>query len=345
MAILHIDGFDSYSLSTDFGAEYIAIGSTTLNPTAGRYGGQCAQLSNGVGYLGTILPLATYTDMWQGVAHRRDRVDNFDYPLMYFVSPLGIETCLSHNNNTGILKVWRGDKTTLLATASVAIIAPQSVYHWYEFRTVWHGSAGIIEVWVDGVNFISISAQNTQQNPTATGLSSARIGSTADAVWQYFDDWYVLDNLVAPNTGRLGDSRITTLAPTSDATPNQGVQSTGATHWGVVDEPGMNTTDYTDLTNTSGQAEMFGFTSSIIAPIFAVKTHASGWKTDAADVFVSAQMKSGATTIVGNSVPLLTAVNGVGVNRSKVLSNVDPNTSAAWTAAGLSALVAGVKIT
>lgn len=218
--LLHMEGWDGYSTFSDVTNEYTYNGFGTnavIDTTAGRFGGNCLKLGNGTGSLRRQLGMS-FTQAWMGFAHRRDRFGGADDRVASWCSggTGTIELTLTHNNDTGILKVWRGDKVTLLATATKQVRLPQTAYHFYEWFVSFDGSAGATEVWVDGIPFIQATGLNTKQT-TATALSAFLLCTTqVDQVWMMYDDLYVT---LGP---RLGDMRIVTRMPTSDATPNDG---------------------------------------------------------------------------------------------------------------------------
>lgn len=236
MTLLWLDGWDGYSTFADITNEYIYTGFGTgavINTTAGRFGGNCLQIGNTSG--GLRRQLGTFfTQAWMGFAHRRSIVGGGDDRIAQWISGQTgtIELTLTLNNVTGVVKVWRGDLTTLLAsTPALAVKSPQALYHWYEWFVNFDGSAGATEVWVDGVPVIQATGLNTKQT-TATALTGFGIGTpTADAVWLYFDDVYV--SLGA----RVGDMRVVTRMPTSDATPNDGTPNIVPTYsWNPSDK-------------------------------------------------------------------------------------------------------------
>lgn len=342
--VVWLDGFDSYSTSTDLALEYILVGSTSINTTAGRFGANCAQLANNGGALRKQLVLP-FTQAWMGFAHRRDRLGGSnqfgaDDRIAQWCSGSNgtIELTLTLNNATGVVKVWRGNLSTLLATATRRVSISQSAYHWYEWRAIFDGSAGAVEVWCDGAQIITATGLNTKQT-SATYLNAAQIGSPgADAVWLYYDDFYISLGT------RLGDMRIATRVPTSDATPNDGTPSTGTAHWSLVDENPVNTTDYVTLTNVSGNKEMFGLSTfpAAAVTVWGVRVSAYGIKSNAINAYnVQVQCKSSTTTAEGD---VLGFPGGTLWGSVSGLFLSDPATGAAWTTSGAAAMTAGVKV-
>lgn len=343
MTLLWLDGFDGYSTFADITNEYIfQSGFSTnaqINTTAGRFGGNCVQVGNSSGGLRRQLGMF-FTQAWMGFAHRRDRVGGGDDKVAqwYSGSTGTIELTLTLNNDTGILKVWRGDRATVIATATIRIPNSQTRYHWYEWFVNFDGSAGATEVWVDGAPVIQATGLNTKQT-TATALSAFGIGTPGvDAVWMNYDDVYVSIG------GRVGDMRVVTRMPTSDATPNDGTPSTGTTHWSLVDENPTNTTDYVTLVNVNLTSEMYGLSSF---PAAAIKVHgvrvsATGRKNQSINGYnISVVAKSGSSESVSDPVGLSSGTTWAGISK---MFPTDPATGAGWTVSAATAMIAGVRV-
>jgi hypothetical protein len=209
-------------------------------------------------------------------------------------------------------------------------------WHWIDIRCKHDNTTGIAEVWIDDVQVINSTGLNTTRS-TTNPLTYVTAGDAfgGDASNMIVDDFFIYTG------SRLGDSRIETLVPTSDASPNDGTQSTGATHWGVVDEPQWNTTDYITMPNTSGDKEIFGHGSIVSTPtvIHAVKVYLVSEKTDAGAYSLQPLVKSGGTEGDGAS-QSLTTTWGV----QSAVFNTDPSTSAAWTLSAANASTFGYKV-
>jgi hypothetical protein len=191
---------------------------------------------------------------------------------------------------------------------------------------------------------MNLTNVNTSQYSN-TLFSAITLGSSLNnnAVIGYYDDWYILNTQGSTNTTRLGDSRIETLLPNSDAGPNNGTPSTGSSHYAMIDAAQNNGgSNYITIANTSGQEELFGENSLSRSPstVFAVKVLNIVKKTDAGNCNGNSIIVSNGVSSIANSTPLLTSFSStVGIFET------DPNTSSAWTTSGVNASNAGFKIT
>lgn len=348
MTILHMDGFDGYNGGADalLQNEYSNSGAPyNISTNGGRFGGGCLDAYWDIGTQHYLIKRlgGAYTDVWSGGAARMNSRSG-QHNLFCFGSALGWEIGVSLGND-GIRvhkPVYSNGASTVMGSYLPGTVN-WFIYHWIEVRAVLHATAGIIEVWVDGVRQINLTGINTKTFASAVGFDTIVVGFDTAGQGLLLDDWYILDALTAPNNTRLGDCRIATLVPTSDAGPNNGALSTGTTHWGVVDETQYNATDYTDLTNTTGQAEYFGMSDlpANAQSVKAVKATGIALKTDAATMNVQNVIKNGGsgTEVVGASFGLTTSNSKI----TPLLRDTDPD-GAAWTPTTVNAAIVGVKV-
>ena len=339
MSLIFMDGFDLYSGPTDpaFSGVYSGAGYNTnwLSTTAGRYGGGALYINAYYESITKPLP-SPQAEIWLGFAYNCAG----GYPVFInFNSPSGQELQLQYAASTGLWTVLRnGTQVGSTVTCSIG----SGVYHWLEMHyKIGTSTSGIFELWIDGVQQINLTGVNTSAYGNTT-FTSFTFGGNNNALTGFIDDMYIVVPGGANNTGRLGDSRIETLRPTSDAGPNNGTPSAGTSHFAMVNEvqnDGATTT--ITVTNASGQEELFGMASLAGTPttISAVKVAVVAEETTAGTCTVEAVLVSGGTKAVGASAPLTTAFG--------VVSNfweADPNTSAAWTAAAVNAMRCGFQI-
>ena len=327
MTILWMDGFDLYAGDSDLLVNYSGI-YQRLDTAGGRFGGggYHSAVTNIAGYIYKLLG-ASYSDIWTSVA---------------FLAPAGpivgvgvgaapnngVELYLNYNSTAGSLQVVTGSGR-VIASVNVAL---SSGWHWLDFHVVYSATVGVVEVWVDNVQLINATGVSTVDNSGYSGtLSVYLFGGVGE-----FDDLFVY----TPGT-RLGDSRIETIVPASDASPNNGTPSTGTSHFGVVDEPRNNTSNYITMANTSGNKEVFGVGAITSTPVsvWAVKVEALAEKSDAGSYQLAPLVISGSTENDGTSQQLTTSY---GVQQS--IFATDPATSAAWTYSAVNAMKIGVKV-
>jgi hypothetical protein len=342
MAMLHADGFDRYAAAADLYSLFYAGSTMSLSTTGGRFGGGAVFSNGGGNYIKFTGTLAL--ELWTGFAINFSDATNNDRCICSFTSggssDAGVEGMVTYNGSSGVIKAWRGAINTLLGSSATTITTG---WHWIDVHYKYSATVGIFEVWLDGVQLINLTSQNTARNAGQTSLTGVQLVSAnnSGANTCYFDDWVINDTTGAQNNGRVGDSKIETLVPTLDATPNNGTPSTGVNHYAVVDEVPWNTTDYITMTNTTGQEELFGFSSLSSTPVSIAGAIASfiGQNSDAGSANLETVVKSSTTESDGASTALTSSWK-----LYRTILELDPNTSAAWGATAVNAVKAGWKV-
>ena len=341
MALLHIDGFDLYTAAADLYTLEYAGNFMSFSTSAGRFSGGAAQTTA----VGSIVKTGVFPlELWSGFAFQSSDTRNSDCPLILFVSSggtdSGVEGSVTINCSTNQLRVWRGFASTLLGSAAVTIC--DGGWHWLDFHFKYDATGGVMEVWIDGVQVINVTGANTQRNSGQSNLVSVNLGSySVNTATANIDDWVISDTTGSTNNGRVTDSRVETLTPVSDATPNDGTLSSGSNHYAMVNEAHWDTTSTTTMTNTSGQEELFGIGSLSSTPvsISGVQITYVAENTDAGAASLETTISSSASTASGSSTALTSSWQ-----RNADIYEQDPHTSAAWVGSAVNALKVGFKV-
>lgn len=344
MALLWMDGLDGYSSISDVYGFTYAGSAMTFGTTTGRFGGGAIFMGD-VGQL--IIPAPSGLEIFVGFAINMADSRNSDNIIVSAksvgASDSGIEVAFTFNPVTGTLKIWRGQLNTLLATATITVPLNDGNWRWLDFHMLIDGSTGAAEMWVDGTSVISVTGANTMRNGGITALLGPVIGSVAvNTPHSHVDDIVVVDTSGSHNNARIGDSKIEVLQPSSDASPNNGTPSTGTDHFAVVEKTTWDAgAEFVTITNTSAQEERFGFADlgSTPSSISAVQTVNYSQKTDTGSASLETKLVSSGTSVTGGSVPL-----GTAYARSAMIFELDPHTSAPWTAAAVNAVTGGVVV-
>jgi hypothetical protein len=341
--LLHIDGFDSYSTSSDLTQlEYTTIGpGMQFSTTGGRFGGGTI-IANSPGtdnnpvYLVKTLPYSP-SEIWMGIAILSPGY-NVNTGIFSIISSSGVEAVITYNPGTGVWSAWRGSGSELLASAGLNI--GNNSWHWVDFHYIMSTSVGVMEIWVDGTQIVNLTGANTTQN-SYTVFPTVSLACSSMNSAMNFDDWYILDTNGSINNTRLGDSRIETLHPSSDAGPNNGTPSTAGPHYLMVNELQWNTSNSIVLTGTSGQEELFGMTSLLTTPmtIHGVRVLATSAKTDAGSLTANTIVSSNSIVAAGNTSALSTTF----IHTWNIFET-DPSTSNAWIYTAINSMDCGFKI-
>lgn len=165
---------------------------------------------------------------------------------------------------------------------------------------------------------------------------------TPDTIrWQmnyrtFIDDIYVVDSYTS-----LGDRRVFSMVPTADTADKDFTASSGSDNFAMVDDLPFNTSDYV-AASAAGALDLYALSDLPFTPvsITAVQAHYLMAKDDATERTARVVLKSGSTVFNGDTVGVPSSFS---YGRSAILET-DPNTSAAWTAAAVDALQAGLEV-
>lgn len=348
--LLHMDGFDEYAVVADMQMEYFVFGTlAVIVTTGGRYGGGGYNSYNDSTGIARALP-TNPTELWTGIAVNPTSGQNIgaDFQLFDFIGNNGSCIFITYNYTTSLFKVYQsqGSGEPVVIGYVSALFVP-GAWHWIEVHCkLGTGSGGVVEIWLDDVQLLLLPSVETNPNASAsfTTLALTTVGApgTLTPFIGVYDDWYILDTSGAHNNARLGDSRIETRIPISDAGPNNGTPSTSGPHYEMVDELQWSSANNVTLTNTDGQEELYNMSALVTNPatIFACRALTIMEKSDGGTMTGSTVTSSSATEADGPSTPGLNIwchIDGI--------QEVDPNTSAAWTTAAVNACKVGFKIT
>lgn len=336
MAVLHMDGFDTYTSVTEVAARYSGTtSSVTLNATGSRFGGPCyypntAGLTVNIAHTGSAALIVGGTALPSGTTN----------PIIQFFNTTGsaVTPELSLVNDSGGLKLYRGSSSgTLLATATGTYST--AIWRHYEVKVTIADSGGTVEVRVDGVVALTFTGDTRNTTTGTAGLD--RIvwwGSTSGSgAW---DDIYILDTTGSVANNFLGDVRINTLAPTSDSSV-QFTRSTGASNYLCVDEGKYNSdTDYVESA-TVGHIDKYGYAdlSASVSTVHAVQALTWAKKTDAATRTMRNKIYSNASTADGATYGLTTTYAPYAQ-----IATLNPDGSVQWTPTTVNAALAGFEV-
>lgn len=215
MSLLLIEGFDHYA-SADLPRKGWQVGSSyycQIAPTAGRRGGGAFCVASSYDIKKTFG--GTATTVIAGVAAtlmNADQIQIFDF----------MESAISHvsiywSSADGKFRAYRNGVSTFLGQSTVAFTA-SSAYRYIEAKVYIHGTAGTVEIRVDGATVLSLTGQNTK-NGGSGYCDTLRLAMYSGNTTTYFDDLYLCDAAgAAPHNDFLGDCRVDTLLPSGAGT-------------------------------------------------------------------------------------------------------------------------------
>jgi hypothetical protein len=349
MALIFIDGFDHYDPQAldPFGDPWLARGKAAyLSPQATRIQGRrpssyALRLPAGAGG-GYVKNLeAGRTSLIVGAALRVAPFENTSVePVLLGVRDTSAQVAhLVKFGEDGRLKLyrWQYGYDQLLSTSIVT--APARGWHYVELKIVQGTSNGTLDVRVNGMLAIQLTAQNTIQGggPLLTAFVGTVPGQPCPITVDV-DDLYLADTSGTLNTTFLGDVRVDALPAQADGSLNQWTIEGAASAWQAVSD-GDEASHI--RANAAGLRQSFD-----VAPLPAMATPAIhgvqvtllARKTDAGLGKVKGLVVSGAQSAVSTDIVLQEQLAW-----HTALFERNPNGNVQWTEAAFNAAEFGVE--
>jgi hypothetical protein len=176
---------------------------------------------------------------------------------------------------TGKLAFYTGNFASKVGETSGA--PSDLTWHHLEFRVkIADDPDGVLNLLVNGSED-SISFTGDTKPGADTGIDQTQLGNAYDVVTLYWDDVVFHDTSGSRNNSWVGPARVWRLRPTSDSTPLEWTTS-GANHYGVLDEDTPADADYIRSTANDDEDEL-GLTDLVdVGTIKAVVAHAWAYR-------------------------------------------------------------------
>jgi hypothetical protein len=206
-----------------------------------------------------------------------------------------------------------------------------------------HATLGEVRVAINGVEVPGLAVSNVDTLNVSTGQLWAQLGpygaTSGGGTSNWIYDDYVDDD--SASVTLIPERRVYVQRPSGDGATLLLVPSTGVSHFGVIDEGVVTTTDY-----LSGSAvndlDLILLTDLAYVPavIDGVNVIVNAQKTDAIARSIDVGVLSGAT--VASSPDRALNSSAAFYDSGRLLT--DPNTGAAWSFAGVNALQARPRV-
>lgn len=230
------------------------------------------------------------------------------------------------------------------SSSSLNLIAG-SGWHYFEMQMTINSATGIVQFWVDNVQYLNLSGLNTQNSGNATA-NRVRYGqSQATGASCYWKDMVILDTASGVRVARLGDVTVGVIYPNA-AGANQAWTNNGGASQTASVQDGINHTgtwpdgDATYISSsTPNQISDFAHQAlALTGSIFEI-AHISYMRKDDSGSRVAKQVCiSGATTEVSPDINL-------GNSYQYFIDSLeqDPNGAIDWTVVNFNNATFGVK--
>lgn len=335
MTTLWADGFDSNS-TTDLAYDYTGSPTSLAFVSGRRSGGYAVRFQSYAYNLKRTLPSASGTifmSMALNLSSLSSGGDFFEFREGTVIHDTLTMTSL------GAICVNRSTGTLLGSTANGVLSVGNWV--WFQIKLVIHASAGSVEIRdASGNVLLSLSGLNTRNGGTSGVCDNILVGPDNTISYSaYCDDLHVWDSTGAICNTFTTETRIDVLFPSAAGDVTQFTPSTPP-NWECVNENPASTVDYVSNA-TAGNQDLYQFTDLPHTPvnIYSVQRSALASKDDAGARSLKLLAKSGSAVNTGSAV----ALNFGSWARQYDVLEADPNTSVAWTPAGVNAAQFGLQ--
>ena len=336
--LLHADNFDYYGSDSAFlddGVYASTYGATIINDPDGVSVGKVLSLrfSGNERGIRWVLPAANAT---VGVAARfyleQIPASDDDRPtIIQFRDGANDRILGIRVTPTGALEAIDSGSVVVGATTG-PVLTPEA---WWHIEAKFNAGTGDIEVRVEGVTVLD----DTDPTPLAPTTSQIACGSSGSGNSGSTDvkvkDLVVWDSSGSANNDFFGSVLVYDLAPTADDTFPTGWTSTAANGYSVLDSnPPDDGVAYIAADDTPPAAAVFDL-EDLPADVTSVRgliTRVRAAKTDGGDGSLQVSMTSNGSDDAGADRPITTAQT-----YWSDVSELDPDTAAAWTPSGVNA--------
>ena len=347
MALIFADSFQHLA-TADLLTKYTSkVGAPVISAAAGRRGtgGLLCPDNNYVATsLSKTLPSSQAT-LCLGFSFKPSSVSYNATKSIASFTDSATPQCSLVMNADGTLSVTRGTgAATVLGTTTYTMSAGTTYY--IEWKVTFHDTTGTAEIRVNGASVLSLTSIDTKgtANASANGFMIGMDGGATNYQTFTYSDLYVTDTIGSANTTFLGDVRVDAYFPNGNGNQSDfvGSDSNSTDNYLLVDDATPNSdTDYVE-SSTATAIDSYAITNMSYTPsvIYGVQTNITAKKDDAGARSIARLIRQGGTNYVGSDAAIATSYAVY-----SQIDEVDPNTSSAWSKAGVDTAEFGVKVT
>lgn len=336
MTLLHIDGFDDRAI--DLG-KWSSSGSTP-SYIAGRNGDAWTTTSTSHSATKQVAPADEHATFIAGMAVYLTTAPSSANPFLTFASDSGVTLHVSLYLGTDrVITVRRG--STVIGAASPYTL-PTGQWHYVELKATLHDTTGSFELRVDNVMVDSGTGLDTKNAGTKTVFDAAILRGTGVSSLR-FDDFYFCNAAGPTNNDFVGDCVVETIYPNGNGNSSQwvGSDSNSTDNYLLVDESGApSTADYVE-SDVAGNKDLYDMQSLAHASAAVKGVQVCNYvaKSDAGSRTMRNRVRSSTTEANGAEETLSTSYKVI-----TTILETDPDTTAAWTVAGVNAAQVGSEV-
>lgn len=347
MSFLNIEGFELYpnitnTSSTDMARQWSGNYMDIIS-TGARTGSKCGRFNVATHRIQRFLTAGEeHATIIMGAAVWR--LGATDVSVMNFLSDTHVTVHITITiQANGAIRVNRGNSAgTLLGTTAVGIIGTLA-WSYLEVKVTLSDTVGVVVIYLDGVQVLNLTAQDTKNAGTKTVIDGMELGFTAGSTGLMLDDIYILNgDATAPNDF-LGPCRVRTLRPSANGATSNGTGSDAdsTNNYLLVQDttPSTGTATYVDLAATNDEdTYAFDDLPDVTGTVAAVQTTTYAQKTDASARNLAHVIRITGTDYISADQTLTTSFAWQVTRRT-----TSPATSTAFTRAEVNAAEYGVR--
>lgn len=337
MALMLMQGFDSFGDAADMSADpRISINSTPII-TTGRFGGKAGTLNSSADdiYLHAEGGNSVGTTVYCGFALKINSNPASTNLQVGFYAKSGSIMWYLYLTNLGQIQFRR--QNTVLGTGSETLTIGS--WNYVVIKVLISDTVGTVETWVNGTKDLDLTNQDTDNGAGVIGIVhfNGMVGVTSD-----FDDVYLGDSDGTDMTDEQGDCRIEMLTPDANGTTNNFTASPAVANYLNVDDGGTPDDDTTyNHSSTATHKELYACSNIVgnIDTVHAVQVAARIRKEDAGNREFNLICRNNVTEVDSGAKGLSTDY----VHHTHIYEN-DPDGGGNWTEADVNAMEIGLEI-
>lgn len=337
-----------------------ALGNVSVSAGNGRTTGSCLRLtmSTAGGDNRLMKTLASAQGTMGGALGFRGSAGFSNNPV---TGAAGARTTIMSFMDAGTNQVdlrWNSGDNTLAVTrngtvlGSTAYALTNNAYYHLEFKAVIHPSAGTVDVYINGINRISLSGLNTRvtANSSCNQVSigpDVTAGNAVAPVWD-FDDVIFWDGQTTDQAGNpdihdvIGDNGLAWLLPTGAGTTTQFTPDSGSNYARVNEATPDGDTSYVEDA-TVGHIDTYAMAdlpASAVSVLSLVQI-SNARKTDLGSRSIKSEIRTGGTNYAST---LVSALGDTYLYEWGGSWGTNPNTGVAWTPSDVNAIESGQQV-
>lgn len=343
MTLLFVESFEHETAAGIANKWSTSASMATPSTTNGR-NGKGLNLSNSANAVKQCAPSDEHATMIVGMAIRIPsyRGDSFGAIITFASDDRQTNHITFCFDATGKIVIKLGAYNGTVLATSAASVTALNTWHFYEFKVTLADSGGLAECRVDGVTTPVVTfTGDTKNGGTKTVLDSVIFNISNNIMTNTsIDDLYWLNAAGSVNTAYLGDVQVECLFPTADGANTGLTPNSGSAHFSRVNETTEDTTTYVASSTLNNlDTNVMGDLATAAGTVYGVQVTNYAQKDITGARNIAPVIRQGGTNYAGSDKAV-----GVGFQFLSQVWEQDPNTSAAWTVAGVNSAEIGAKV-